>query len=120
MLIPILSFHHIVETFFGFPGGFVLLFGLLSDFVLIDNWESQAEMFCGVSVEFCGIARNLKAHLFLLELPNVELLARVLEYIDFLRNIETLFKWPVGLHRPNISPVHDLEVLGNLSSSLFH
>ena len=45
MLIPILSFHDVVETFLGFPGGLVLLFGLLSDFVLIDNWECQAQMF---------------------------------------------------------------------------
>lgn len=120
MFIPILPFHNIVETFFGFPGSLVLLFGFLSDFVLINDWECQAQMFRRISVEFCWIARYLVTHLFLLELPYIELLSRILKYIDLRGNVKTLLKWSSRLHRPNMSLIRNMEIWRWLSSPLFH
>ena len=52
MLIPVLSFHHIVKTSFCFPSGFIILFLLYDNFIFIDDWEGETQMLGRISVEF--------------------------------------------------------------------
>ena len=44
MQIPVFSFHHIIETSFGFPSSFIELLFFLYDFIFIYNWESKTQM----------------------------------------------------------------------------
>lgn len=92
VLIPILSLHHVVKACSGLPSSLILLFFLQLDLVLIHYWESKAQMLGWISVELCGILGNFLTQLFLLELPDVQLLVAVLEHINTLWYIQP-FLW---------------------------
>lgn len=110
VLVPVLSFHHVVKAILGLPSGLVVLFLLDDNLVLVHQRESQTEEVFGVGIEVSFVFGNLLAHLFLLDLPDVQLLVTVEEDLHVIWNVQSFLQWLAGAHCPQRLHVLVVEV----------
>ena len=92
VLIPVSSFHDIVESIFSFPFSLVFLFFFDLDFIFIHQWKSQTKILFRVGIKFGWIQNQLLSHLFLLKFPNIEFLVSIHKHINSFRNLESFLQ----------------------------